>query len=355
MTDEGNRLAQGCALLMAANGTITHTPPSTWVCYTAEGAEHREQVELVGRRRHLVGGRVHDRSRQPYDDRSPPLDPLEHAGQRRVWLRRPLLVPVPTLASAAGRRQGLGRLASAWADTDSGDGHALTSIDSTGWTVQSDTIPLASAQVAVTSGGCPAGHGDPARRRLRLHPCDALQPHGLDDRGRADVQRESQRDLDADRIRRRSHRLPVAREPLCPDSRGPYDRALCSIGRLWSTPGSGKSRGLFSPALSEKCDRRRAQGDAPGHRTAGLLAARAVRLIVDLGGVLGAPASQRRLASEHEDRTKEHDRRFNAGSANVCLIRDHHRHHYGHLLAFEAFVSHQGLFGPTRSGAVGSH
>ena len=37
--------------------------------------------------------------------------------------------------------------------------------------------------------------------------------------------------------------------------------------------------------------------------------------IVDLGGVLGAPASQRRLASEHEDRTKEHDARFNAGSA----------------------------------------
>ena len=37
--------------------------------------------------------------------------------------------------------------------------------------------------------------------------------------------------------------------------------------------------------------------------------------IVDVGGVLAAPASQRRLLSEHEDRTKEHDRRFNAGSA----------------------------------------
>jgi hypothetical protein len=37
--------------------------------------------------------------------------------------------------------------------------------------------------------------------------------------------------------------------------------------------------------------------------------------LVDLGGVLGAPASQRRLFSEHEDRTKEHDRKFNAGSA----------------------------------------
>jgi len=37
--------------------------------------------------------------------------------------------------------------------------------------------------------------------------------------------------------------------------------------------------------------------------------------IVDLGGVLAAPASQRRLFSEHEDRTKQHDRKFNAGSA----------------------------------------
>jgi hypothetical protein len=37
--------------------------------------------------------------------------------------------------------------------------------------------------------------------------------------------------------------------------------------------------------------------------------------VVDIGGVLGSSASQRRLASEHEDRTKEHDRNFNAGSA----------------------------------------
>ena len=37
--------------------------------------------------------------------------------------------------------------------------------------------------------------------------------------------------------------------------------------------------------------------------------------LVDLGGVLTASASQRRIFSEHEDRTKEHDARFNAGSA----------------------------------------
>lgn len=37
--------------------------------------------------------------------------------------------------------------------------------------------------------------------------------------------------------------------------------------------------------------------------------------LVELGGVLSAPASQRRLVAEHEERTKEHDRTFNAGSA----------------------------------------
>jgi hypothetical protein len=37
--------------------------------------------------------------------------------------------------------------------------------------------------------------------------------------------------------------------------------------------------------------------------------------LVDLGGVLGASASQRRLFSDHEDRTKEHDAKLNAGSA----------------------------------------
>ena len=37
--------------------------------------------------------------------------------------------------------------------------------------------------------------------------------------------------------------------------------------------------------------------------------------IVDLNGVMAASASQRRLFSEHEDRTKEHDAKLNAGAA----------------------------------------
>jgi hypothetical protein len=37
--------------------------------------------------------------------------------------------------------------------------------------------------------------------------------------------------------------------------------------------------------------------------------------LVDLGGTLTASASQRRIFSNHEDRTKEHDSQFNAGAA----------------------------------------
>lgn len=37
--------------------------------------------------------------------------------------------------------------------------------------------------------------------------------------------------------------------------------------------------------------------------------------LVELGGVMNTSASQRRIFSEHEERTKEHDRKFNAGSA----------------------------------------
>jgi len=37
--------------------------------------------------------------------------------------------------------------------------------------------------------------------------------------------------------------------------------------------------------------------------------------VVDLGGVLSVSASQRKLFADHENRTKEHDRAYNAGSA----------------------------------------
>jgi hypothetical protein len=37
MTAAGNEEAQACALLMAANGRLSHSPDSSWTCYSAEG------------------------------------------------------------------------------------------------------------------------------------------------------------------------------------------------------------------------------------------------------------------------------------------------------------------------------
>ena len=62
------------------------------------------------------------------------------------------------------------------------------SVDKTGWSVQSDTIDLSSAQVSVTSSGMNlavsvtqlgSGYGSIL--------CAALQPDGVDDRGGADL------------------------------------------------------------------------------------------------------------------------------------------------------------------------
>ena len=37
-SDDSNRLAQAAALMMSANGQLSHTPPSNWACYSADGA-----------------------------------------------------------------------------------------------------------------------------------------------------------------------------------------------------------------------------------------------------------------------------------------------------------------------------
>ncbi len=45
-TDAFNRKAQQAALMMAAEGSLSHSPPETWACYTAEGREAAENSNL---------------------------------------------------------------------------------------------------------------------------------------------------------------------------------------------------------------------------------------------------------------------------------------------------------------------
>ncbi len=45
-TDAFNRKAQQAALMMAAEGSLSHFPPETWACYTAEGREAAQNSNL---------------------------------------------------------------------------------------------------------------------------------------------------------------------------------------------------------------------------------------------------------------------------------------------------------------------
>jgi hypothetical protein len=137
---------------MAANGTITHTPPSSWTCYTAEGADTANKSSLSG------GGAISSVDGYMIDPGNPTT-----IGHRR-WILSNMLASVgygsagrfscqyqPSRRPLAGAKPWI-----AWPPPGQIPIQAMgsrTTIDSTGWTVQSDAIPLASAQVTVTSAG----------------------------------------------------------------------------------------------------------------------------------------------------------------------------------------------------------
>jgi hypothetical protein len=153
MTDEGNRLAQGCALLMTANGMISHTPDSSWKCYTAEAAKTAGSSSLSG------GGAVSSVDGYMIDPGNPTT-----IGHRR-WVLSNMLASIgfgssgqfscqyqPPKRPAAGAKPWV-----AWPPAGQlpiqAMGNRWSSIDQTGWTVQSDSVDLKSAQVTVTAGG----------------------------------------------------------------------------------------------------------------------------------------------------------------------------------------------------------
>ncbi len=46
LSDEYTRKAQQAALMMSVNGQLSHNPPTSWICYTAEGAEAAGHSDL---------------------------------------------------------------------------------------------------------------------------------------------------------------------------------------------------------------------------------------------------------------------------------------------------------------------
>jgi uncharacterized protein YkwD len=168
---------QACALMMRANNMISHMPPTTWTCYTQAGADGASNsnvssgpavssVDLymadpgnattIGHRRWILSN-----SLGPIGiggtDRASCMWTLTGTGKAgKPWMAWPAAGTIPIQALTSSRNN---------------------SVDMTGWTVQSDSINLAGAQVAVTVDGTAqpvtvtqldAGYG--SRYAIRFNP-----------------------------------------------------------------------------------------------------------------------------------------------------------------------------------------
>jgi len=144
---------QACALMMRANNMISHTPPTTWLCYTADGATAAGSSNVSG------GPAVSSVDAYMIDNGNPTT-----IGHRR-WVLSNSLGPIgiggTDRASCMWTLSGTGRVGKPWMAWPAPGIIPLaamtpargTGVDTTGWSIQSDTINLATAQVAVTSGG----------------------------------------------------------------------------------------------------------------------------------------------------------------------------------------------------------
>jgi hypothetical protein len=153
MTDEGNRLAQECALLMAANNRISHNPDSSWTCY------NMERAETAGRSSLSSGGAVGSVTGYMIDPGNPTT-----LGHRR-WILSNQLASVGYGSAGrfscqyqpAQRAPADAKAWIAWPAPGEIPIQAMRSrfanMDSTGWSVQSDSIDLANADVTVTLDG----------------------------------------------------------------------------------------------------------------------------------------------------------------------------------------------------------
>jgi hypothetical protein len=150
-----DKQAQACALLQRANNSLSHMPPMDWKCYMDEGAKASGRCNIssgpavssvdgymmdpgnettIGHRRWILSNSIGPTGIGGTDRASC----LMTTGTMRVnkaWQAW----PAPGIIPAQALQQGFGQ----W----------VTTLDSTGWTVQSDTINLSSAQVTVMSDG----------------------------------------------------------------------------------------------------------------------------------------------------------------------------------------------------------
>jgi hypothetical protein len=156
-TPERNRLAQECALMQHANwkrSGLSHEPPRSWECYGEDGATGSMTSNLsTGPGVTSVGAYMLD------------LGNEDHLGHRRIILSN-FLGPIglgstgPGGASCMQAIPGSGEAGKPWvAWPPPGlfpmDAYSYPpySLDSTGWSIQSEAIDLSSAEVEVRANG----------------------------------------------------------------------------------------------------------------------------------------------------------------------------------------------------------
>lgn len=158
-SDDRNAEAQACALLMEANGMLSHDPPMDWKCWTQTGHDGASQSNIsTGPGVGSIDGYMVDPGNE---------DTLGH----RRWIMSNSLGPIglgSTGAMGSSCMQnltGTGKAGKAWQAWPPPGAFPLQavkpgrfgdSLDATGWSIQSDKIKLDdTVTVSVTSGGSP--------------------------------------------------------------------------------------------------------------------------------------------------------------------------------------------------------
>jgi hypothetical protein len=152
MTDDYNKKAQDCSLLMTANGMISHMPDMSWKCYTADAAKTAGGSSLSS------GGAVSSVDGYMIDPGNPTT-----LGHRR-WILSNELIGVGFGSSGKFSCQyqppGRGKSTKPWiAWPPAGQipiqamSSTWSSIDQTGWSLQSDTVDFKNAQVTIMAAG----------------------------------------------------------------------------------------------------------------------------------------------------------------------------------------------------------
>ena len=139
---------QACALMMHANGQLSHSPPQSWACYSADGAQAAGSSNIAG----TSGFAAVDLYMRDNGNATT-------MGHRR-WILSNSLGNVGLGSTSSyscmwviGGGGNAGKAWMAWPPAGLVPLAAASQANSTGWTVQSDSINLSGAQVSITAGG----------------------------------------------------------------------------------------------------------------------------------------------------------------------------------------------------------